>query len=89
MSWTDSQTGAVHTRQFSMDGDYLGSGDGAEIANSEDFFKSMGQQFIEIAMDSCYESNSWLRPLHMGKTTVSHASSLVETASSAFWRAVA
>lgn len=37
------------TRRFNADGDYIASSDATEIANTEEFFKGMGQQFIEIA----------------------------------------
>jgi hypothetical protein len=58
MSWNDSQTGVVHIRSFNVDGDYIGSSGVAEIANSDEFFKGMGQQFIEIAMGNLKGNSS-------------------------------
>lgn len=70
-------------RNCNDDGNYI---DMAEIANSEDFHKSMGQQFIEVSKSDCHENNSYLRPLYMGHTPVSYVSSLMAPGNGVFWR---
>lgn len=78
------------TRSFNADGDYIASSDAAEIANTEDFFKGMGQvrgRARAKGQDARrYESDSWLRKARKGWRHISCIDVLAEPANSAFWR---
>ncbi len=50
MVWSDRETSQTHWRRFTVEGDYVASSDHAEIANDVNFFRSMGQQFLEVAL---------------------------------------
>lgn len=74
------------TQSFSADGDYIGSSDVAEIANSEEFFKGMGQQFVAIATNNCYEVDSCLSQLFGGCMPIYFRKQPSMPANQASWR---
>ena len=68
MYWHDRRTGAVQSRDFDIDGNFIGPG---EIANSDEFFRSMGQQFIELALGDA--AGSALAPVWAAQTAYAQA----------------
>ncbi len=77
MRWRDSATGVVQARRFDVDGVYIGAGEGNSAllvnpATDENFFRSMGQQFVEIALGD-YQGQSALGPRWAAQTAYAQA----------------
>lgn len=77
MRWRDSATGVVQARRFDAEGVYIGTGEGSTAlpvnpATDENFFRSMGQQFVEIALGD-YQGQSALGPRWAAQTAYAQA----------------
>ena len=62
LTYTDADTGQSHVRRYGLDGGFTGYGStgGGEIANDPDFFKAMGQQFAEAALQAGAVVPQWM-----------------------------
>jgi hypothetical protein len=65
LTFKDSQTGQSYTRHYSLEGVFMGEGNGnnptpSEYNTSKDFFLSMGQQFLKAAEDAGALAPTWM-----------------------------
>jgi hypothetical protein len=64
LTFRDEQTGQSYTRTYSLEGMFMGEGNGngvpQEYNTSKDFFLSMGQQFLKAAEDAGALAPTWM-----------------------------